>query len=77
MGMNDSSGSRVDVEDLGIWEEIWLQPPRCQQDQYYMPHAPYIMTAVERREFVSIISRLWTPSNYMESIHKRLVDGKL
>lgn len=27
-GMNDNPESRLDVEDLGIQEEIWLQPPR-------------------------------------------------
>ena len=77
MGMNDSPRSRVDAEDLGIREEIWLQPARRQQDQYYMPHAPYIMTAAERREFLAVISNIRTPSNYVGSIHKRLLDGKL
>ena len=76
-GMNDSPGSRVDAEDLGIREEIWLQPPRRQQDGYYMPHAPYVFRSNERVSFVGIVSNIRTPTNYVGSIHKRLADGKL
>lgn len=76
-GMNDSPGSRVDAEDLGIREEIWLQPPRRPQDGYYMPHAPYVFRPHERAEFVGIVSNIRTPTNYVGSIHKRLADGKL
>ncbi len=76
-GMKDSPGSRLDAEELGIREEVWLQPPRRRKDQFYMPHAPFIMTADERKEFVTIVSNIRTPTNYVGSIHKRLVDGKL
>ena len=76
-GMKDSPGSRFDDEELGIRQELWLQPPRRQNDEYYMPHAPFIMTASERKEFVGIVSSIRTPTNYVGSIHKRLVDGKL
>ena len=76
-GMNDSLGSRVNAEDLGIREEIWLQSPRRQHDGYYMPHAPYVFRANERAEFVGIVSNIRTPTNYVGSIHKRLADGKL
>ena len=76
-GMNDSPGSRVDAEDLGIRQEIWLQPPRRQQDGYYMPHVPYVFRPHERAEFVGIVSNIRTPTNYVGSIHKRLADGKL
>ena len=75
--MTDSPGSRLDVEDLGIRQEMWLQPPQRQQDAFYMPKAPFIMTPNERREFTAIISSIRTPSNYVGSIHKRIVDGKL
>lgn len=77
LGMNDSPGSRRDAEDLGIREEIWLQAPQRQQDQFYMPHAPFILNPNERREFIAIVSNIRTPTNYVGSIHKRLVDGKL
>ena len=76
-GMNDSPRSRVDAEELGIREEIWLQPPRRQQEGYYMPHAPFVFRPNERAEFVGIVSNIRTPTNYVGSIHKRLADGKL
>ena len=55
LGMNDSPGSRVDAKDLGIREEIWLKPPQKEQDEYYMPHAPYVFRAKKRTEFVGIV----------------------
>lgn len=76
-GMNDSPGSRQDMEDLRMRQEIWLQPPRRRTDEYYMPHAPYIFNTDERKEFVQILSNIRTPTNYVGSIHKRLKDGKL
>lgn len=77
LGMKDSPGSREDAQELGIWEEIWLQPPRRRQDEYYMPDAPFVLKPHERKEFVEIISNIRTPLNYVGSIHKRLEDGKL
>jgi hypothetical protein len=75
--MNDSHGNRVDAEELGIRKEISLQPPRRQQEGYYMTHAPYVFRPNERAEFVGIVSNIRTPTNYVGSIHKRLADGKL
>jgi hypothetical protein len=75
--MNDSPGSRVDAQELGIREEIWLQDPRRRQDDFYMPHVPYIMTPEERTEFMDIICKIRTPTNYVGSIHKRFQDGRL
>ena len=42
-----------------------------------MPHAPYVLKANERKEFVSIVFNIRTPTNYVGIIHKRLVNGKL
>lgn len=77
LAMNDTPGSRLDAQDLGIREEIWLQDPRRRQDDYYMPHAAYVMTAEERSEFMDIVSNIRTPTNYVGAIHKRFRDGKL
>jgi hypothetical protein len=76
-GINDSPGSRIDAQEIGIREEIWLQVSRRRQDEYYMPQAPYVFKPHERKDFVAIISNIRTPSNYVGSIHKRLMDGKL
>jgi hypothetical protein len=73
-GMNDSQESGQDVEDLNMREEIWLQPPRRQGDEYYMTHAPYILKSEERRQFVQIVSNIRTPTNCVGTIHKRLLD---
>jgi hypothetical protein len=76
-GLNDSPGSRQDLQDLNIREQLWLQPPRCQDDKYYMSYAPYILKPNEKQEFVHIVSNIHTPTNYVGAIQKRLKDGKL
>ena len=56
MGVSNSPISRVDAKKLGIRQEIWLQLPRWEQDDYYMPHAPFILNPSERKEFIAIVS---------------------
>jgi len=63
LGMHDSPGSRQDAQDMHIREEIWLQPTGHREDEFYMPHAPYVLSPVERKKFVDIITKIWTPSN--------------
>ena len=75
--MNDSPSSCVDAQLLQIHEEIWLQDPRREQDDYYMLDAPYTMTAAERQEFIDIVSNICTPMNYVSAIHKHFENGKL
>jgi len=77
MAMNDSPGSKQDVQNLGVREEIWLQASTCTNTDFYMLHAPYVLNANERKEFVGILLNIRTPTNYVGSIHKRLMDGKL
>ena len=77
MGMNDSAGSRVDAKNMGIREKIWLQPSQRQNGKYYMPHAPYVLNANDRKKFVTIASNIQTPTNYAGNIHKRHINGKL
>jgi len=75
--MNDSAGSRQDAQNLGIREEIWLMASERANADYYMPHAPYVFNVDEHKEFITIISNIRTPTNYVGAIHKRLLDGKL
>jgi hypothetical protein len=77
LSMTDSPGSRVDAQELGIREETWLQAPRRRNDDFHMPHAPYVLSAEERAEFIGILSNIRTPTNYVGAIQKRFKDGKL
>jgi len=43
LGLHDSPRSRQNAQDLNIREEIWLQQGLRQDDEYYMPPAPYIL----------------------------------
>ena len=77
LGMKDSYGSREDMKDLGIREELWLQPPQNNRESFHIPHAPYILRGAQRTRVMDIIRNLKTPSNYVGAIHKCFEDGQL
>ena len=43
LGMKDSYGSREDMKELGIREELWLQPSQNNRENFHIPHAPYVL----------------------------------
>jgi len=75
MSIKDSPGSRQNAHILGIRLELWLQETARANADYYMPHTPYVLSVDERKEFIGIISNICTPTNYVGSIHKRVMDG--
>jgi hypothetical protein len=77
LGMKDSYGSREDMRELGIQEELWLRPAQSNRENFHIPSAPYIFKGHERTRVMDIIRNLKTPSNYVGTIHKCLEDGKL
>jgi hypothetical protein len=77
LGMKDSYGSREDMRDLGIREDLWLQPAQNNRESFHVPHAPYILRGAQRTRVMDIIRNLKTPSNYVGAIHKCLEENKL
>ena len=77
LGMKDSPGSREDMKDVGIRQELWLQPPQNNRESFHIPQAPYILRGAQRTRVMDIIRNLKTPSNYVGAIHKSLEDGQL
>jgi hypothetical protein len=45
MGKKDSPGSRQDLEDLDIRQELWLQEARKGGDSFFMPGPSYNLTS--------------------------------
>jgi hypothetical protein len=77
MGKKDSLGSRQDMQDLDIRRELWLNEPRRRGDSFFMPEPIFILSAVEKANFLSVLEKLKTPTNYVSALHKRVADGKL
>jgi hypothetical protein len=42
-----------------------------------MPEPIFILSAVEKANFLSVLEKLKTPTNYVSALHKRVADGKL
>jgi hypothetical protein len=77
MGTKDSYGSRQDMEDLRIRNELWLGPAQNERDAYSLPSALYILTSTERMAVLDIIKNLKTPSHYVGALAKCIEEGKL
>jgi hypothetical protein len=77
LGAKDSYGSRQDMEEKGIRQELWLRPPQNRRDIFHMPPAPYILKSNGKVTMMDIVKKLRIPSNYVGAIHKCLADGRL
>jgi hypothetical protein len=77
MGENDFPRSREDMQDMGIREELWLQPAVDNPGYLKKPHPTYVLTPGKREKFLEIIRKLRTPTEYAGNVHSHVSDGKL
>ena len=70
-GEKDTAETRRDLEEMGQRRELWLRP-RANMQRFLKPHAPYVLTDMERREFVEQVSAIRTPTGYGSSLGKHL-----
>ena len=65
----DTVNSRLDLEDMGIREELHLQPNE-DDDTYDMPHAWYTMSKEEKIAFCEFIRAVRFPDGYAANLEK-------
>jgi len=71
IGEEDIVVVQRDLEEVGIWPEIWLWH-LVNSGSYLKPHAPYVLTEEEKK------MKLKTPTNYVGALRSRVQkDGKL
>jgi hypothetical protein len=70
MGKKDSPGSRQDLEDLNIRQELWLQEARRRGDSFFMLEPTYMLSLDDKAKFLSIIEKLKTPTNYVSTLQR-------
>ena len=68
-GEKDTAESRKDMEEVGVRRELWLRPATNRQ-RVHKPHAPYVLTDVEKKFFVDEVSAIRTPTGYGSSLGK-------
>ena len=74
-GDKDTEESRRDLQHMGIWRELWLRPRRNRRT-FVKPHAPYVFTEPEKKNFIDEVSAIRTPSVYGSALGKHLRKSK-
>jgi hypothetical protein len=77
LGKTDNPRTREDMMEMGIREELWLQPYPNDPDHFSKPHPMYVLTLAERQKFLDCIGALRAPTDYANSIHAHVSDGCL
>ncbi len=55
-----------DMEELGVRPQLWVQ--QMVNGSYTKPTIAYVMTNQENKNFMHIIKKLKTPTNYAKSL---------
>ena len=65
------------MQQRGIRPQLWLQQGGANQNCLWLPDAPYVLSAEDRREFMDTLRSIKTPSRYVSTLHTRINNGKL
>ncbi len=76
-GEKDSPSVRTDMQARGIRAHLHLQPSGPNRDRFYMPDAPYVLSAADQGKVLRVLKNLRTPTNYVASLHTKISKGKL
>ncbi|KAJ9543051.1 hypothetical protein OSB04_022758 [Centaurea solstitialis] len=68
----DTSNARVDLKDLGIRKELWLQE---KDNKIIKPHAKYSFTTDDRRRFCQFIKGVKLPDGFGSNFRKKVTDN--
>jgi hypothetical protein len=49
-GEKDYARARIDMKDMLIRPELWLQPKPNKPDEFFMPRATYVLSADEKKK---------------------------
>jgi hypothetical protein len=66
-----------DMEDMGIWQELWLRPDANRPGHFRKPHPTYVLKPSEKEKVLEVIARLRTPTDYAGNIQAHVADWKL
>ena len=76
-GEKDNPSVRADMQARGIRAHLHLEPTGPSQDRFYMPDAPYVLSATDQARVLRVLKNLRTPTNYVASLHTKISKGKL
>jgi len=77
LGEKDTPVVRTDMQARKIRPHLHLQPLGTNRDRLFMPHASYVLSAEDKEEVFRVLKNLRTPTNYVSTLHKKIVKGKL
>lgn len=76
MGDKDTIAVRKDMESEGINPSLHLRP-RPGRDNYFKPHAPYVLNPAESAQFLRRVRSVKVPTGYSLNMMKHVSDRNL
>ena len=77
MGDKDNAVVRIDLQQRGIRLQLWLQRRERNAGRFWQPDALYVLSAVDKKEFLDTFKSIRTPSRYVSTLYTKTSDGKL
>lgn len=62
-GEKDSPTVREDLQARRIFPHLHLQPADPNMDRFYMPNAPYVLSAEDKAKILQVLKALRTPTH--------------
>ena len=76
-GEKDSPNVRADMQARNMGPHMNLQAIGPNGDRFYMPNAPYVLSAEDKAKVLRVLKALRTPSHYASALHTKISKGKL
>ena len=76
-GTKDTAASRLDMEEEGIRDHLWIQRGPVAGGNYFKPPTPYVLKKEEQRIFLEQLDGIKLPTGYCGPMKKHIINHKI
>ena len=69
----DITNARHDLKNMGVRDTLWIYED--QNKKLMKPHAPYVLTPEDRREFLQFLKGVKLPDGFCSNLKKKVTDN--
>ncbi|XP_062112440.1 uncharacterized protein LOC133823592 [Humulus lupulus] len=69
----DTTNARHDLKNMGVRDALWIYED--QNKKLMKPHAPYVLTPEDRREFLQFLKGVKLPDGFCSNLKKKVTDN--